>query len=291
MLVRFADFVADLSTGELRRTGEPIRIQDLPFRLLAALVSQPGVLVNRGDLGRALWGDDTFVDFDAGLNTAVAKLREALDDRAESPRFIETVPKRGYRFIGQVEVVTPDPASEPHSGASPVRPAAAAVTPGASASRRVELVAIVAASIVMTGLAAVAFRAPAAPSRVAVALFDNETGRGELDERAQTLTDATVVALTGNPALAVIGNASVLRTPRPFRDLVAIRDTLRADFIVIGQLQQIDGHVVAITHLIRGADQVHLWVERTPMDGVSETAFENTITEHVRAAVSRAAMK
>src|SRR5262249_29556348 len=101
--VRFADFEADLASGELRRNGVQIPLQDLPFRLLAALTARPGVLVTRAELTLALWGTETFVDAAAGLNTAVAKLREALDDDAEEPKFIETVPKRGYRFVGHVE--------------------------------------------------------------------------------------------------------------------------------------------------------------------------------------------
>ena len=100
---RFGDFEADTTTGELWKQGDTVRIQDLPFRLLAALLERPGQLVTRTDLGQRLWGTDTFVDFEAGLNTAVGKLREALGDNADHPQFIETVPKRGYRFVGRFD--------------------------------------------------------------------------------------------------------------------------------------------------------------------------------------------
>ena len=98
--VAFGPFEADPASGELWRDGVVVPLQDLPFRLLAALLERPGELITRAELTTRLWGTDTFVDAAAGLNTAVAKLRDALDDHAERPVFIETIPKRGYRFIG-----------------------------------------------------------------------------------------------------------------------------------------------------------------------------------------------
>src|SRR6185295_6055182 len=98
--IRFGPFEADVEAGRLRRDGAQVAIQDLPFRLLAALLVRPGEVVTRAELSATLWGSATFVDAAAGLNTAVAKLREALGDQAEQPAYIETVPKRGYRFVG-----------------------------------------------------------------------------------------------------------------------------------------------------------------------------------------------
>ena len=94
-MIRFGPFEADVKAGELRRDGMSVAMQDLPFRLLEALLEHPGEVVTRADLSARLWGSDTFVDAGAGLNTAVAKLREALGDQAEQPLYIETVPKRG----------------------------------------------------------------------------------------------------------------------------------------------------------------------------------------------------
>lgn len=105
--IRFDAFEADLRSGELRKQGSNVRIGDQPFSVLAVLLAQPGELVTREDLQKRLWPADTFVDFDRGLNKAINRLREALGDSAESPRFIETVPKRGYRFIGTLN--TPEP--------------------------------------------------------------------------------------------------------------------------------------------------------------------------------------
>ena len=103
--VRFGVFELDLQTGELRRKGVKVALQEQPFRVLAMLVAQPGELVTRDALRRALWAEAVFVDFDHGLNKAVAKIRDALGDLAESPRYVETLERRGYRFIAPVEVV------------------------------------------------------------------------------------------------------------------------------------------------------------------------------------------
>ncbi|HEU5231487.1 MAG TPA: winged helix-turn-helix domain-containing protein [Terriglobales bacterium] len=101
-VVRFAEFEADLRTGELRRDGRLLKVQGKPFQVLSALLVRPGDLVTREELRQSLWPADTFVDFEHGLNTAINKVREALRDSASNPRFIETLPRRGYRFIGAV---------------------------------------------------------------------------------------------------------------------------------------------------------------------------------------------
>src|SRR3954466_15397982 len=103
--LRFGIFEADLRTGELRKRGMRTRLQEQPFQVLAVLLTRPGELVTRDELRDRLWTADTFVDFDHGLNKAINKIREALSDSAESPRFVETVARRGYLFICDVSVV------------------------------------------------------------------------------------------------------------------------------------------------------------------------------------------
>jgi DNA-binding winged helix-turn-helix (wHTH) protein len=102
-LVRFGIFELDLETGELRRKGARVPLQEQPFQVLAELVRRPGELVTREQLRARLWPAAVFVDFDHGLNKAVGKVRDALGDLAERPRFVETLERRGYRFIAQVE--------------------------------------------------------------------------------------------------------------------------------------------------------------------------------------------
>ena len=105
-MIRFGVFEADLQAGELRKQGVRIKLQEQPFQLLLVLVDRAGEVVTRDELQRRLWTVETFVDFDRSLNKAINKLREALEDSAENPRFIETIPKRGYRFIAPVETTT-----------------------------------------------------------------------------------------------------------------------------------------------------------------------------------------
>src|SRR3984885_8723772 len=101
--VRFGEFELDFRSEELRKHGKKVKLQGQPLKILAILLAQPGELVTREALGKELWPEDTFVDFDSGLNSAIKKLREALGDSRESSRFIETLPRRGYRFIAPVE--------------------------------------------------------------------------------------------------------------------------------------------------------------------------------------------
>src|SRR5687768_1184198 len=108
-VVRFGIFELEEQSGELRRHGLKVRLPDQAFQVLRLLLARPGEVVTREELRQQLWTSDTFVDFDLGLNSAVRKLREALDDSAENPRFVETLPRRGYRFIAPLQPATPEP--------------------------------------------------------------------------------------------------------------------------------------------------------------------------------------
>ena len=110
-IVRFGEFEVDFRAGELRKQGAKVKLQEQPFQILQVLVQRPGEIVTREELRQKIWPSDTFVDFDHGLYNAIKRLREALGDDAEKPRYIETLPRRGYRFIGKREAATPAPAS------------------------------------------------------------------------------------------------------------------------------------------------------------------------------------
>src|SRR6185295_12084336 len=101
--LRFHSFELDLDTGELQKNGRRIRLQDQPARLLALLASRPGELVTRAEIQKALWEEDRIVEFDTAVNTAIKKVREALEDDPENPKLVETLPRKGYRFIAVVE--------------------------------------------------------------------------------------------------------------------------------------------------------------------------------------------
>jgi len=111
-ILRFGVFEADLRAGELRKQGKRIKLQDQPFQVLTVLLQRPADVVTREELRRQIWPQDTFVDFDNSLNTAINKLREALGDSADSPRFIETLPRRGYRFVAPVNTVPQSKSSD-----------------------------------------------------------------------------------------------------------------------------------------------------------------------------------
>ena len=121
-VVRFGTFELDRTTGALRSKGQRVPLQGQPAQLLSLLVSRPGTVVTREELRRALWSEDTFVGFDTSLNVAVNKIRQALRDSATTPRFVETVPKRGYRFLADVHPARPGAAlQEPTAPTWPLR--------------------------------------------------------------------------------------------------------------------------------------------------------------------------
>jgi DNA-binding winged helix-turn-helix (wHTH) protein/TolB-like protein len=243
--VRFGIFDFDPAAGELRREGVLVRLQAQPAQVLALLVASAGEVVTRETLRQAVWGAETFVDFDRGLNFCVAQIRSALGDSADSPRFIRTVPKRGYQFIAPV--------------------AAEVKAPPARRPRREFAVAT---AVLLTCAAGVLFFAwsrnqpPAV--RIAVTRFDNQTGNPDLDRFADGLTDAVVADLTaaGAGRYGVIGNAAILRAPREKRDLVAIGRSLKTGYVVLGQVQRNESSIRLLAHLIRLPEQTHVRVTR-----------------------------
>src|SRR5580692_2357191 len=108
-MVRFGVFEVDVRAGEIRKSGTKIRVQEQPFQILVMLLERPDEVVSREELRQKLWPADTFVDFEHGVNSAVARLRDLLGDSADSPRYIETLPRRGYRFIGSIRGGQPAP--------------------------------------------------------------------------------------------------------------------------------------------------------------------------------------
>lgn len=265
--MRFGEFEIDERGGELRRNGARIKLQDLPFRMLVVLLRRPGEVVTRDELRAELWGAETYVDAEAGLNTAVAKLREALGDTAEAPRFIETLPKRGYRFIG-IAGGAPGPAQHQER----------------RRLSRTTLALALAGVVVAAGLAVYWWLAHSARVTIAVVRFHNETGNPEHDRLAGSLTDAVVVSLARNSRYGVIGNSPLLTTDRIFQDVRKIATALNAEYVVLGQLQNGDTGLVARAHFIRASDQTHLWAQKIEL----VESPEARVTESVSAGVARA---
>jgi DNA-binding winged helix-turn-helix (wHTH) protein/TolB-like protein len=271
--IRFGIFDFDPHTGELRREGRPVRLQAQPAQVLGVLLSHAGEVVTRETLREVVWGSGTFVDFDRGLNFCVAQIRSALGDSAESPRYIKTLPKRGYQFIAPVHEVA----------ASVIAPEAAAVP----RSRRWILAAPISLGIAASG-GLLAWKRPWAGSglpRIAIARFDNQTGNPELDRFAEGLTDTLVVEMTGVGAgrYSVIGNASILLQPRSFRDVKMIGETLNARYVVLGQVQRNAASIRVLAHLIRLPEQTHLTAARVDCDPVDLLKAQADLAKQIAA--------
>ncbi len=297
---RFDGFEFDPATGELVGDGRRLRLEPQPAKVLALLAERAGELVGHDELRRHLWGEETYVDFERGLRYCIGRVRGALGDTADSPRFIETLPRRGYRFLPPVEIVTrPAPgaagderrAAWPGSEAPVVSPILASPPPPAAVRRR--LAGLVLALVIVAGLAAAvaltrgAGTRASGPVRLAVVPFDNETGLPARDVLARGLSDATVVRLAAiDPGrLAVIGNAAVLFQPRRRRDLTEIGRRLDVQYLVLGQVQGDAGRVRVLAHLIRVADQSHLWATRREADAPDALALQTEIAAEIATAV------
>ncbi|MBZ5622589.1 MAG: winged helix-turn-helix domain-containing protein [Acidobacteriia bacterium] len=285
--VRFGIFDFDPATGELRRGGVGVRIQSQPAQVLGLLVAHAGEIVTRETLRRAVWGTDTFVDFDRGLNFCVAQIRAALGDSAESPRFVRTIPKRGYQFIAPVGPVAAPPSSEPP-------PANQAVSGQPFAKQRLVTSALAAAlvgTVILLGARLWILRlAPSAPAsiRIAVLRFDNQTGSPDLDRFADGLTDSVVAELTdaGGGRYGVIGNAAILRQPRERRDLLAIASSLRVGYVVLGQVQRSPSGIQVLGHLIRLPEQTHLNVVRLEANGDDPVRTQSDLARRIVAGLT-----
>ena len=288
--VRFGLFEFDADTGALSREGVPVRLQPQPARVLAILVTHAGDVVTRDTLRQEVWSDGTFVDFERGLNFCVAQIRSALGDAADSPRFIETLPRRGYRFIAPIH----ETRSQPERRAKSVRRSGFYVA------------ALVGLTLVTAALVAGAWWAASEDARVRIAVvpFDNETGMEEFDRIARGVADATVARLSTPErvaAFSVIGNAAALQQPRAFRDLKRIGTELGADYIVLAQMKRDDAGVRLIAHLIRVRDQSHLWANTydravpSPEQGDATEGFtlaaQAEIAEAIAAQVAKALAK
>jgi DNA-binding winged helix-turn-helix (wHTH) protein/tetratricopeptide (TPR) repeat protein len=212
---RFGAFEVDLRAGEVYKHGIRLKVQDQPFQVLSLLLEHPGDVVTREELRQKLWRSDTFVDFDTGLNSAVKKLRDALSDSADEPRYIETLPRRGYRFIAQVENGDV-PALAVAENAAPVPPAQPAPAP--ANRRRFAIFAGVTALLTVVAFIA-AWRVLAArpvlnqTDVILLASFVNKTG----DPIFDNLDKALEVKLSESPFLSLLSEAAVRQTLRTMR--------------------------------------------------------------------------
>jgi TolB-like protein/DNA-binding winged helix-turn-helix (wHTH) protein/Flp pilus assembly protein TadD len=269
--VRTGLFEIDLDSGEVRKEGRKVPVQEQPFRVLAVLLEHAGEIVTREELQGWLWPADTYVGFDEGLNTAIRKLRVAFGDSAENPRFIETIPRRGYRFIAPVHeaiAVTPEPS---RSIAAPE--AVAKVQHGRPRRIRSPAWALAAtALLVITILAGVALLRRPHPSAnstarkrvmLAVLPFENMSNDPAQEYFSDGLTEETITDLgqLSPEQLGVIARTSAMAYKRTNKTVSQIGSELGVAYVLEGSVRREGGEARVSAQLIRVSDQTHLWAQ------------------------------
>jgi TolB-like protein/DNA-binding winged helix-turn-helix (wHTH) protein/Flp pilus assembly protein TadD len=276
---RFGVFELDTASRELHRHGLKVRLPDQSFQILKTLLARPGEVVTRDELRQVLWTAETFVDFEVGLNSAVRKLREALDDVAGNPRFVETLPRRGYRFVASVSVppLAPEPVSIPaferaleQAGVAPP----SSVLPAAPRWRLAGWFAAASVAVVLVFAAAgvlyqrggfVALRAGpgAEPNPSLVVLpFENLTGDPGQEYLVDSVTDTVSAHLAEVAHLDVISRTSARQYRQTVKRLPEIGKELQVDWVVEGTVARSGTAVHITTRLVRAATDRNVWAHR-----------------------------
>jgi TolB-like protein/DNA-binding winged helix-turn-helix (wHTH) protein len=248
-VVQFGGFQLDSDSGELSGNGRTIRLPDQSFRILQVLLERPGEVVTREELRARLWAADTFVDFDAGLNNAIKKLRDALEDSSDHPRFIQTVPRRGYRLI--VPIDAPRTARRGGRGAVAIGVALAAMAIAVSLdTTRTRL-----------GRRLGFSDQPPAISSLVVVPFQNLSGDSAQDYFVDGVTDAVTTNLAQIGALHVISRTSAMQYKGAAKRLTDIARELDVDAAVEGSVSRVGDRVVVRAQLIQAEGDRHLWAQ------------------------------
>lgn len=279
--VRFGVFEVDLRSGELRKKGAKIGLQGQPFLLLITLLKQQGEVVSREELRRTLWPADTFVDFDHGLGTAVKKLREVLGDSASNPRFVETIPRRGFRFIAPVETIGESETAPAASQAPPNRkePAVGGLLEARDEDRVEPLGAAVVAlrprwplpwkvsGLVFLLLSAgfMSFLLRSRPSTLIRSLvvlpLEDLSGDPSQEYFSDGMTDELITELGQVGQLRVISRTSAMTYKGVRRPLPEIARELNVDAVVEGTVLRLGNQVRITAQLIRASSDRHLWAQ------------------------------
>ena len=239
--VRFGVFEVDFHAGELRKSGLKIKLHAQPLAVLRVLLERPGEVVTREELQQKLWGSNTFVDFDHGLNKTINKLREALSDNADTPRYIETLPRRGYRFIAPVTL----PSSAPELVPTTERKSKSHFTGWAAGAVAV----LLAFGIYWFGFRSRVSRAPTSgKAMLAVLPFENMSGDDSEDYFADGLTEEMIAQLGQvQPAsLGVIARTSAMRYKHTKESVAQIGRELGVNYLLEGSVR-LAGQRVRIT--------------------------------------------
>jgi TolB-like protein/DNA-binding winged helix-turn-helix (wHTH) protein/Flp pilus assembly protein TadD len=298
MLLRFGVFEANVQTGELTKQGKRIRLQDQPFRLLVLLLEAPGEVVTREELRSRLWPQTT-VDFDHGLNKAINKIREALGDSSEHPRFIETIARRGYRFLADVTVIhdgrVEADADDPASAGPRVFSPSLTTTHQNGRSRNLTWklfglgLALVVVSSVSWAFYHTIHSSPVIRSLVVLPL-ENLSGDPSQDYFADGMTDELITRLAQISALRVISRTSVMTYKNVRKPLAEIARELNVNTVVEGSVSRSGERVRVTAQLIDARNDNHIWADSYDEDIrdtlVLQSRVARAIAEQIRATLN-----
>jgi len=296
----FDEFEVDLRSGELWQRGNRLRLQDQPFQVLCVLLERRGEIVTRDELKQTLWSAETFVDFDDGLNTAVRKIRDVLGDSAEKPRYIETIPRRGYRFmrrsadVQQLAVVVSPLAEQsigrPQQGNAPPSSSDSAVLVGPTGfvSTKWRLLLTVAAALALFSTALLVYRGISArgtsPPRIkslAVLPLKNLSADPAQEYLADGMTEALIGRLASIRDLRVISRTSVMRFKNTRLSVPEIAKTLRVDAIVEGSVIREGSRIRIHAQLIRASTDEHFWSEAYDRELRDVLALQSDVAQSI----------
>jgi TolB-like protein/DNA-binding winged helix-turn-helix (wHTH) protein/Flp pilus assembly protein TadD len=277
LLRRFGQFELNLRTSEIYKQGKRVKLQDQPCQVLALLTERPGELVTREELQKRLWPNDTFVDFEHGVNIAINKLRDALGDSAERPRFIETLPRRGYRWLAPIEGIA-DINSKAQTTVSVGTPPEVSSTPAGATAQAPQTKLRLRPAITVSGLAVLLvltllissdvgklrtrLLGGAAPLRIqsiAVLPLENLSHEPEQEYFADGITEELITSLSKIGTLHVTSRTSVMQYKRTNKSLPQIARELNVDGIVEGTLQRSGDRIRITAQLIHAPTDRHLW--------------------------------
>jgi TolB-like protein/DNA-binding winged helix-turn-helix (wHTH) protein/Tfp pilus assembly protein PilF len=294
---RFGAFEIDLQSGELRKHGMRLRLSGQPARVLTVLIEHAGEIVAREELHFRLWPADTFVDFDHGLNNAVGRIREVLDDSSDTPRYVETIPRRGYRFIAPLSDLRPAtvlPAAEsnlaPGHKIAPPNASGPAVLPpefkGSSTRLRVLLTGIVLLALLICGFAiyrGIRAKATIQPpiKSVAVLPLKNISSDPNQEYLADGMTEALIGRLAGIRDLRVTSRTSVMQFKDTHMSAPEIAKALHVDALVEGSVMREGNRVRVHAQLIRAASDEHFWSETYDRDFRDALALQSDVARAI----------
>jgi TolB-like protein/DNA-binding winged helix-turn-helix (wHTH) protein/Flp pilus assembly protein TadD len=274
---KFGVFTLDARTGDLRKHGIPIKMQVLPAQALLTLIARQGELVTRDELRRRLWANDTFVDFEHSISSAINKVRTALNDSAKHPRYIETVGRQGYRFIYPVTTVLAPTETE----IAPVAVPAPAIQMDA---KWVRFWVVLAALVIGVGGLAywrIQENSHASVRSIAVLPLKNLSSDPEQEFLAEGLTDELITRLASLQGLKVISRTSSMQYKDSKKPLPQIAKELNVDAVVEGSVLRSGGRVRITAELIHAKDDHHIWAQSYERDQRDIFALQNEVTSAI----------